>query len=250
LIATLLAALLQACAAPPAGPHRVSVAAAADLKFLLEDVVEAARQERPELDVSLTFGSSGNLYVQLTNQAPHDLFLSADIDYARRLVEQGLTLPNSEFTYAIGRLVVWTSSDSRARIELLTSPSVSRVAIANPAHAPYGRAAVAALKSAGAYEAVQRKLVYGENVAQALQFVESGAADAGLVPLSLALAPSMRDKGRYWEVPAEWHPPIVQGGVILKWAQDPDAAQALRAFLVGPRGRAMLAQRGFSLPGD
>lgn len=232
--------------------RHVAIAAASDLKFALDDVVAAVRKEMPDLEVTVTYGSSGNFYAQLLSQAPHDLFLSADLEYAHRLVEQGFALPDTEFTYAIGRLVVWTASASTGApsMELLQSPSVKHVSIANPMHAPYGRAAVAALRSAGVYDAVQPKLVYGENVAQAMHFVQSGAADAGLVALSLAVAPPVRDTGRYWEIPREWYPRIDQGGVILKWAQHPDAARAIRTFLLDARGRAILGARGFSLPGE
>lgn len=231
--------------------RHVAIAAASDLKFALDDVVAALHKETPDLEVTVTFGSSGNLYAQLVNQAPHDLFLSADLDYAHRLAEQGLALRNTEFTYARGRLVVWTASASAGppSMELLQSPAVKHVSIANPMHAPYGRAAVVALRSAGVYDAVQPKLVYGENVTQAMQFVQSGAAEAGLVALSLAVAPAVRDTGRYWELPLESYPRIDQGGVILKWARDPEAARAIRAFLLDARGRAILSARGFSLPG-
>jgi molybdate transport system substrate-binding protein len=124
------------------------------------------------------------------------------------------------------------------------------VSIANPEHAPYGRAAVAALRTEGAYDAVQPKLVFGENVAQALQFAQSGAADAGVIALSLALAPAARDKGRFAEVPLGDYPRLAQGGAIMKWAAEPDAARALRAFVLSADGRAILKQYGFSMPAE
>jgi len=208
---------------------------------------------RHDADVSVSYGSSGTFYAQLLNQAPFDLFLSADVSYPNQLAARGLTLPQSEFTYAIGRLVLWVPSASPLDVEhdglqALTAASIAHVAIANPEHAPYGRAAVAAMKAAGVYDRVQPTLVLGENVAQAMQFVQSGAADAGIVALSLALAPTIKDKGRRFEIPVSTYPRLEQGGTILKWAADVDAARALRGFLLSADGQAILKQYGFSLP--
>jgi molybdate transport system substrate-binding protein len=239
---------------PKQGKAEVRVAAAADLQFALEDVVKAFGERRPDIDVKVTYGSSGNFYAQLSNRAPFDLYLSADVDYPRKLVAQGLADERSEFLYAVGHLVLWVPDSSplpveKAGAQALLDPSVKKVAIANPRHAPYGRAAEAALKSLGVYEQVRDKLVLGENVAQAAQFVQSGAADVGLIALSLALAPALRGRGRYWEVPLDAHPRLEQGGVILSWAQDREAAEALRSFLLGDEGRAVLKRYGFFLPG-
>jgi molybdate transport system substrate-binding protein len=135
-------------------------------------------------------------------------------------------------------------------IQALLVPSVRTVAIANPQHAPYGRAAVAAMKTLGVYEQVQDRLVYGENIAQTAQFIHTGAADIGIIALALALAPVLRDEGRYWEIPLDAYPRMEQGGVILPWAQDLEAAQALRTFVLGPEGKAILRAYGFFLPGE
>ena len=207
------------------------------------------------VDVDASYGSSGTFYAQLLNQAPFDVFLSADLEYPRQLAARGLTLEGGEFQYAVGRLVVWVPSSSsldvgHTGLQGLAAASIARVSIANPDHAPYGRAAVAALHSAGVYDAVRPKLVFGENVAQALQFVQSGAADAGIVALSLALAPAARDAGRYAEIPLDQYPRIDQGGTILKWAADVDAARALRAYVLSADGRAVLRQYGFFLPNE
>jgi len=244
------AALL--CAGTAAGAE-VSVAAAADLKFALDAAVPDFRKSRPDVDVKVTYGSSGSFFAQIESGAPFDLFLSADVDYPEKLAARGLTVPGSEFLYATGRIVVWVRKESPLDVagqglSALTGPSVKKVAIANPRHAPYGRAAEAALKSLGAWDAVREKLVFGENVAQAAQFVESGAADAGIVALSLALAPEMAVKGRWAEIPPSAHPPLRQGGVILKSSASPDAAKVFRDYLVGPAGRAVLTRYGFALP--
>jgi molybdate transport system substrate-binding protein len=230
----------------------VRVAAASDLNAALSDVI-ARFGGAHDVDVSVSYGSSGTFYAQLLNQAPFDLFLSADVTYPNQLAARGLTLPQSEFTYAIGRLAVWAPASSPLDLEhdglqALTQESVAHVAIANPEHAPYGRAAVAAMQAAGVYDRVRPKLVVGENVAQAMQFVQSGAADVGIVALSLARAPSVKGKGRLFEIPVSTYPRLEQGGTILKGAADVDAARALRGFLLSADGQAILKQYGFSMP--
>ena len=215
-----------ACGGPiaeaPARRGRVRVAAAADLNAAFGDVILRFGASH-DVDVSVSYGSSGTFYAQLLNQAPFDLFLSADVAYPNQLAARGLTLPQSEFTYAIGRLVLWAPPASTLDVEhdglqALTAASIAHVAIANPEHAPYGRAAVAAMQAAGVYDRVRPKLVLGENVAQAMQFAQSGAADAGIVALSLALAPNVRESGHRFEIPADSYPRLEQGGAILKWA--------------------------------
>jgi molybdate transport system substrate-binding protein len=245
------AACGRAAEKPPARGH-VRIAAAADLNVALGDLIARFTQSHAA-DVSVSYGSSGTFYAQLLSQAPFDMFLSADLEYPRQLASRGLVVDGSEFTYAIGRLVVWVPSSSpvdvgREGLQALTAASVAHVAIANPEHAPYGRAAVAAMQAAGVYDRVRPNLVFGENVAQALQFVQTGAADAGVVALSLALTPALKDKGRWLELPIDSYPRIEQGGAILKWAADIDAARALRAFVLSADGRAILKQYGFSPP--
>ena len=233
------------------GRGRVRVAAAADLNVALGELI-ARFGASHDVDVTVSYGSSGTFYAQLLNQAPFDLFLSADLQYPNELVARGLTMPQTAFTYAVGRLVVWAPAGSSVDIErdgvqALTAASIAHVAIANPEHAPYGRAAVAALESAGVYDRLRPKLVFGENVAQAMQFAQSGAADAAIVALSLALAPNAKG-GRSFEIPSTTYPRMDQGGVILRWAADPDAARALRGFLLSADGRAILERWGFSVP--
>ena len=252
-----LAAMVCADFAHPARKAEqgaVRVAAAADLKFAMEEIIEAFRREHP-IDVQVTYGSSGNFYAQLSNRAPFDIFFSADVDYPRRLIREGKAPADSEFLYGVGRLVVWVSRTSPIEIEklgmqALISPSVRRIAIANPRHAPYGRAAEAAMKNLGVYDQVRNRIVLGDSVMQTAQFVVSGGAEIGIISQSLALAPALRDKGRFWEVPLEAYPRREQGGVILSWVQDRPAAEALRDFVLGEAGRAILRQHGFQLPGE
>jgi len=244
--------LLLAGADSFASERQVAVAAAADLQFAMDDIVKEFTKARPELTVQVTYGSSGNFFSQLSNGAPFDVFLSADVDYTRQLAAHGLTVPDSEFLYAIGRIVVWVPDSSKLDlsrgVQGLRDPSVRKIAIANPRHAPYGRAAEAALKALGVYSEVESKLVFGENVSQAAQFVLSGAADAGIIALSLATAPTLAAKGRFFAIPLDSYPRMEQGGVILKSAPDASAARAFRDFILGREARAVLARYGFSLP--
>ncbi len=229
------------------------VAAAADLKFALDEVIGGFGKTHPQVTVKASYGSSGNLFAQIAQGAPFDLFLSADASFPRRLVATGKADGTSGFIYGIGRLVVWVPKASgieveKAGIRALLDPRAAKVAIANPAHAPYGAAAVAAMEHYGIHAAVKDRLVLGENVAQAAQFVGSGAADIGIIARSLAVAPKMADTGRLWEIPAEAHPRLEQGGVVLTGGKNAEAARALRAVLTGEEGRAVLARYGFVLP--
>lgn len=246
--------LLSAASAQDSGRTReVRIAAAADLKFALDAVVLDFERTNRNVRISVTYGSSGNFFAQIQNGAPFDMFFSADIDYARKLADAGLGASSGVFIYGVGRIVVWVPASSgldleKQGIKALLEPSVRKVAIANPKHAPYGRAAEAAMKSLGVYEAVAPRLVLGENIAQAAQFVQSGSADAGIVALSLAVAPQMNDLGRYWEIPLEAYPKLEQGGLILKTAKDHDAARAFQDHVLGDSGRETLKRFGFYLP--
>src|SRR6266404_1716478 len=231
--------------------QEIRVAAAADLKFALDELgTDYEKQTGRKLDVS--YGSSGNFFAQIQNGAPFDVFLSADIEYPRKLEAAGLVEPDTLYEYALGRIVIWMPADTRADLasfgwKALLDSSVQKIAIANPEHAPYGRAAVAALRRAGIYEQVRAKLVYGENISQAAQFVHSGNAQAGILALSLAISPPMRG-GKRWEIPANMHSPIEQAAVILKSAKDKDGARAFLTFLKSAEARKILESYGFSVP--
>lgn len=232
----------------------ILVAAAADLNFAMKDIV-AEFEQKTGHRVKLSLGSSGNFMMQISNGAPFDLYFSADIRYPQKLVESGRGVPGSLYQYAVGRIVVWARKQSPLAVEsrgmeVLLDPSIRRIAIANATHAPYGRAAEAALKHFRIYESVRDKLVLGENISQAAQFVESGAAEVGIIALSLALAPTMAEAGRHWMVPAEAHPPIEQGVVLLKNGSNQEAARAFLEFVKGADGRAIMRRYGFVVPGD
>lgn len=233
--------------------RQLTVAAASDLKFAFEELNRQWQAQRPDVDVRVTYGSSGNFFTQISSRAPFDLFFSADMDYVRRLKDQGLTVPDSEFVYAVGRIALWVRNESpldlTRGISVLRSPSVRRLAIANPQHAPYGRAAEAALRTLQVYDEIRPKLVLGEDVSQAAQFVESGAADAGIIALSIALSPALQREGHFWELPRGSYPPIQQGGAVLRRTRDADVAAAFRVFVTSDAGRTILKRFGFSVPG-
>ena len=236
-----------------ANAQEIRVAAAADLKFALDDLTARYEKEAgKQIDVS--YGSSGNFFAQIQNGAPFDIFFSADIDYPRKLEAAGLAEQGTLYEYAVGRIVIWMPSDARVDLasrgwKVLLQPNVEKIAIANPEHAPYGRAAVDALRNAGIYEQVRGKLVYGENIAQAAQFVASGNAQAGIIALSLAISPAMQ-AGQRFEIPTNMHLPIEQAAVILKDAKDKEGARAFLAFVKSSTGRKILESYGFTLPRD
>jgi molybdate transport system substrate-binding protein len=229
----------------------VKVAAAADMKFAMTELAsQFGKQSGAKLDV--TYGSSGNFLTQIQNGAPFDLFFSADSEYPKKLEAAGLTEPGTRYQYALGSIVIWTPGDSEINAsrdgwKSLLDQHVKKIAIANPEHAPYGRAALAAMKKAGIYEQVKEKLVYGENISQAAEFVQSGNAQAGIVALSLALSPAMKN-GNQWGVPTDLYPPIKQVAVILKASMNKDAARRFLDFVSGPQGHEILQRYGFTIP--
>ncbi len=247
---------LPACSRKETEVHpTLYIAAAADLKFAMDDMIEQFEEQHPGRNVEVTYGSSGNFYAQLMNQAPFDIYFSADLMYPKQLIEAGVAEADTLFHYAVGRIVIWTPRDSpidvrENGISSLFHPSVAKIAIANPRHAPYGVAAEAALRAYGVYHPIQAKLVLGENIAQAAQFIESGAAQIGVIALPLAIAPALMEKGVYWEIPLDRYPRMDQGGVILPWARDPEFTRAFRDFVLGEHGRAVLKRYGFFMPED
>jgi molybdate transport system substrate-binding protein len=222
------------------------IAAASDLKFALDEIIGAfTKSETGSPNVKTSYGASGNLFAQIQNGAPFDLFLSADTNYPHRLIESGHA--TNFFLYAEGHLALWAPGSSRVSVETLglqalLDPRVRKIAIANPAHAPYGRAAVAALKEAGIYDRITNSLVLGENVAQAAQFVQSGGADIGIIALSLVRSTAMRDQGRHFAIPSA----LPQAGVVVLRGGNREAAEAFRKFLVSPAARSILARYGLA----
>ena len=232
----------------------VNVAAAADLKFALSEIAASYEREHGGR-IILAFGSSGHFARQIPQGAPYELFLSADEEYIFQLARQGL-LRDEGRLYAIGRLALLLPRGSplaadgelRGLASALGAGKLQRLAIANPEHAPYGRAARAALERAGLWQPLQGRLVFGENVAQAAQFALSGSAQGGIVAWSLARSPELARRSVAALIPADWHPPLRQRMVLTQRA----GAEARRfyEYLQQPSARAVFERHGFALPDD
>jgi molybdate transport system substrate-binding protein len=237
----------------PANAGELKVAAASDLTFAFKDV-GARFEKQTGNSLKLTYGSSGNFFSQIQNGAPFDLFFSADVSYPQKLEAAGQTEPGTIYDYATGKLVIWVPNASKLDLSrglsVLLDPGIRKIAVANPLHAPYGAAAVAALRHDGIYDQVKDKFVLGENISQTAQFVQSGNADVGLLALSLAVAPAMKTSGRYVEVPASDYPPLIQAGVIVKSSRNKELANQFLKFLKEPGTVALMEQYGFAVPKD
>jgi molybdate transport system substrate-binding protein len=247
----LLMCMFIAASVVPMFAAELRVAAASDLSFALPEII-AGFEKQSGATVKVSFGSSGNFTAQIQNGAPFDVFMAADIDYPRTLIKAGLADPSSLYVYGSGRIVVWVPEGSklafeRGGIRLLLDKQVKKIAIANPQHAPYGRAAVAAMEHYQVYGQVKSKLVLGENISQAAQFVQSGNADTGILALSLVLAPAMHDKGKYWLIPESSYPAIEQAAIALKSSTDQKLARAFVDYLKSPAAIDLFRRYGFEV---
>jgi molybdate transport system substrate-binding protein len=232
------------------------IAAAADLKFALTEVAEQFKKDTGQ-DLKITYGSSGTFTTQLENGAPFQMFLSADENFVFQLANKGLTRDRGAL-YAIGRVVLFSPHGSALKVDgelqdlrsALADGRIQRFAIANPEHAPYGRAARAALHYAGLWPDIEPKLVMGENAGQAMQFAASGSSQGGIVPLSLSRAPEVAKLGTFALIPADWHAgePLKQRMVLLKNAGD--GATTFFQYMQKAPARAVLIRYGFVLPGE
>lgn len=224
-------------------PGEITVAAAADLTPPFEELGREF-EKATKTKVVFVFGSTGMLTRQIENGAPFDLFAAANVSYVDELDQKGLIIPDSKAIYARGRITLWTTNDSPLRLQGvadLARPEVQRVAIANPDHAPYGLAAKQAMQSAGVWDRVQPKLVYGDNIRQTLQFAQTGNVEVAIVALSL----SIQSNGRWTLIPEELHQPIDQGLGIMKSTKNEPAARAFAAFIISPQGKAIMKKYGF-----
>jgi molybdate transport system substrate-binding protein len=228
----------------------IRIAAASDLQFVLPDLADQY-EKQTGVKLAITYGSSGNFFAQIQNGAPFDLFLSADMEYPCKLIDAGLADSKFVQVYATGVLILWLPPDSpldpAAGLKTLLDPRIQKIAIANPEHAPYGRAAIEAMRSAGLSDQLKSKLVFGENIAQTAQFVQSGSAQAGLIALSLALSPAL-NSGKRWIVPTDLYSHIDQGLVILKSSPNKDAARSFLTFFYSLKARATFEHNGYSMP--
>jgi len=225
--------------------EKLTIAAAADLSFALKEIGAAFEKEAHVRPV-ITFGSTGNFTRQIEEGAPFDVFLSADLAHVDELKKGGFVLPDSVTVYAHGRIVVASNKKSipgKIGIQDLTKTGVKRVAIANPAHAPYGIAAMEALKNAGVWDKIKDKLVYGENVRQTLQYVQTGDAEAGIVALSIAGVPEVE----YTVIDQALYRPIDQAASIIKTTKEEKAARQFVVFLKSPAGKKILEKYGFGV---
>lgn len=246
----LVFAAVARCANASSRPS-LSVSAAANLVYALEALNAAFHETAPEVKLTVATGASGNLVAQIRHGAPFDVFLSADLDYPRALVDSGHADAASLMTFATGRLVLWTTRadvplDSLA--DLVRNDLVRKLALAHLETAPYGRAAHETLEKLGAWTDLQSKIVIGENITQTAQFVETGNADAGFVALSLVLSPKLKDRGRWIEVPAELHTPLDQGAVITRHGAANPAAARYLAFLRSEQAREIFRRFGYAVP--
>jgi len=244
--ALLVTASAGAGAAAP--PPTLTVFAASDLTFALRELAPAFERAR-NVKVTLVFGSTGNLARQIEHGAPADVFFSADQGFLDALAAKQAIITQTRALYAQGRIVLITARASGPKLENLRSllgDRVRRVAIANPAHAPYGRAAEEALRTAGLWEALRPKLVYGENIRHALQYVETGAAEAGIVALSVADVASMH----VTPIDPALHAPLNQAAAVVRRSPRPELGLAFLQFVNGPAGRVVMKRYGFLLPGE
>ena len=248
-LAALAAFLLML--ARPALAESLTIAAAADLKFAMAEVVEQFRATRPGDRIEVIYGSSGKFFTQIRNGAPFDMYFSADIAFPRELERHGLTAGPTR-PYATGRIVLWSLKPELAKTPLQQLPgaAIRKFAIANPQHAPYGQRAKEALRHQGVWPSMRPKLVMGENIAHTAQFIDSGAADAGIVALALVLSPTMTGKGAWSLIPETWHAPLEQGYVITRRAAGNRLAAAFSEHMASEPARAIMRRYGFALPGE
>ncbi|WP_152208159.1 molybdate ABC transporter substrate-binding protein [Marinobacter changyiensis] len=228
----------------------VRLAAASDLRYALDDIIGMYRQEHPDVDIEVIYGSSGKMTTQIINGAPYDLFFSADISYPEKLKAQGLTATEPA-VYAIGRIVIWSNTLAAASLTLedLTSETIRRIAIAQPSHAPYGLRAKEALQSAGVWNAVQDKLVFGENIAHTAQMAQSGAAQVGIIALSLARFPELA-KHRHHLIDDGLHNPLTQGYVVTRHGGNKPQARAFADYMASEEAHDIMTRYGFVMGPD
>jgi molybdate transport system substrate-binding protein len=231
--------------------EKITIAAAADLKFAMDEIVATFKKSNAADEVEVIYGSSGKFHTQIQQGAPYDLYFSADIGYPRELARTGLAASEVK-PYAFGRIVLWSNSmdASKMTLESLTDPKITRIAIANPKHAPYGKRAEEALRASGMWDKIEPKLIYGENIAHTAQFVQTGNAQVGIIALALAVNSELASKGGYWLVPDKLHNPLEQGFVITQRAANNALAKRFADNMGSIGTRAIMTKYGFVLPGE
>jgi len=227
--------------------QKANIAAAANLRYVLEEIKTQYVNENPKADIQITYGASGTLTQQIINGAPFDLFLSADTVFPSKIKENGRA-SGEAITYCYGKVAMWSASlDVSKGINIVLSPEVKKIAIANPATAPYGESSVAALKNQSLYDKISGKIVWGENISQTAQFAFSGNAEIGFIALSLALAPEMKDKGKCYVLPEDICPPVQQAAVLIKgWEKNGEADRFLK-YLMSTECKSTWEKYGYSV---
>ena len=232
--------------------EKILIAAASDLNFAMNEICRAFEKSHPGIKVEISYGSSGNFYAQIKQGAPYDIFFSADASYPSRLEEEGFAVKGQRQLYAIGKIVLWIPKKSALNpqkgLNLVLEPELKKLAIANPRHAPYGRAAEESLRYYGLLDKVQGKLVFGENISQTAQFIQTGAADTGIIAMSLAISPSMAESGSYWVIPTESYSRLEQVYTVLQRGKDKSGVKTFLEFVQGKKGGKILSDFGFILP--
>lgn len=231
--------------------EKITIAAAADLKFAMDEIASVFNKNHSGDAVQVVYGSSGKFHTQIRQDAPYDLYFSADIAYPRELAKQGQAASEVR-PYAVGRIVLWSANMDATKMTLanLSDPKITRIAIANPKHAPYGKRAEEALRSAGLWEKVQSKLVFGENISQAAQYVQSGNAQVGIIALALVLNPELSKKGGYYLIPDSMHKPLEQGYIITRRGANKPLAKKFAEYIGSKQARGVMMKYGFVLPGE
>ncbi|MBI2471741.1 MAG: molybdate ABC transporter substrate-binding protein [Planctomycetes bacterium] len=232
--------------------EKILIAAASDLNFAMNEICRDFEKTHPGIRVEVSYGSSGNFYAQIKQGAPFDIFFSADASYPERLEEEGFAVKGQRKIYAIGKIVLLVPKNSSLNPQkgliIVLNPKIKKIAIANPKHAPYGRAAEESLRYYGLLDKVQGKLVFGENISQTAQFVQTGAADAGIIAMSLAISPGMSESGSYWIIPTESYSRLEQAYTVLQRGKDKSSVKTFLEFVQAKKGKKVLSDYGFILP--
>lgn len=232
--------------------EKILIAAASDLYFAMNEIRHIFEEENPAIKIDISYGSSGNFFSQIKQGAPYDIFFSADASYPAYLEEVGLAIQGQRGLYAIGKIVLWVPKKSALNLQkglnIVLEPKLKKLAIANPKHAPYGKAAEEALRYYGLWDTTQDKLVFGENISQTAQFIQMGAVDAGIIALSLAISPRMAHDGSYWIIPSESYSKLEQVYTVLQRGKDNSSVKTFLKFVQGKKGRKILSGYGFVLP--
>ena len=231
--------------------EKITVAAAADLKFAMDEIVITFKKANSGDEIDVIYGSSGKFHTQIQQGAPYDLYFSADISFPRELAKKGFSASEVK-PYAFGRIVLWSASLDATKMTLssLTDPKITRIAIANPKHAPYGKRAEEALRASNLWYQVEPKLVYGENISHTAQLVQTKNAQVGIIALALAINSELASKGGYWLIPDNMHEPLEQGFIITKEGANNALAKSFADYMGGKPARAVMTKYGFVLPED